>query len=63
MPYAEELEMEKYGGRLIEVNGTAVYDLQKKERRIIRRIPYSNPATRETMEELERRLLQYVHEK
>lgn len=37
MPYAEELEMEKYGGRLIEVNGTAVYDLQKKERRIIRR--------------------------
>ena len=32
-------------------------------RRIIRRIPYSNPATRETMEELERRLLQYVHEK
>lgn len=32
-------------------------------RRIIRRIPYSNPATREKMEELERRLLQYVHEK
>ena len=30
-------------------------------RRIIRRIPYSNPATRESMEELEKRLLAYVH--
>ena len=32
-------------------------------RRIIRRIPYSNPATREAMEELEKRLLKYVHER
>lgn len=31
-------------------------------RRIIRRIPYTNPETRETMEELERQLLKYVHE-
>ena len=32
-------------------------------RRIIRRIPYSNPATRESMEELEKRLLRYVHDR
>ncbi len=37
MPYAKELELEKYGGRFIEVNGMAVYDLEKRERRIIRR--------------------------
>lgn len=32
-------------------------------RRIIRRIPYTNPATRDTMEELEDRLVEYVHNK
>lgn len=37
MPYARQLELENYGGRLIEVNGTAVYDLQNGKRRIIRR--------------------------
>ena len=31
-------------------------------RRIIGRIPYSNPETRETMKELERRVLRYVRE-
>lgn len=38
MPYAKELAMDRYGGRLIEVNGMAVYDLEKEERRIIRRL-------------------------
>ena len=32
-------------------------------RRIIRRIPYTNPATRDTMGELEDRLVEYVHNK
>lgn len=32
MEYAQELEMPKYGGFLIEVNGTAVYDLNKQKR-------------------------------
>lgn len=32
-------------------------------RRIIRRIPYTNPATRDTMGELEDRLVEYVHSK
>lgn len=31
-PYALELEMDKYGGYLIEVNGMALYDLEKEER-------------------------------
>ena len=31
-------------------------------RRIIRRIPYTQPDTKKTMEELERRLVRYVHE-
>ena len=38
MPYAKELAMDRYGGRLIEVNGMAVYDLAKEERKIIRRL-------------------------
>ena len=32
MQYAQELEMPKYGGYLIEVNGTAVYDLANDKR-------------------------------
>lgn len=32
MPYAKELEMERYGGYLIEVNGMAMYDLEKGKR-------------------------------
>lgn len=32
MQYAQELEMPKYGGYLIEVNGTAVYDLSNDKR-------------------------------
>lgn len=32
-------------------------------RRIIRRIPYTNPATRDTMGELEDRVVEYVHNK
>lgn len=32
MQYANELEMPKYGGYLIEVNGTAVYDLKNQKR-------------------------------
>lgn len=31
-------------------------------RRIIRRIPYSNPETAKTMEELEKCMIQYIHE-
>ena len=27
LPYAQQLQMQKYGGYLIEVNGMAVYDL------------------------------------
>lgn len=30
LPYARELEMEKYGGLLIEVDGIAWYDLAKR---------------------------------
>lgn len=38
LPYARELEMEKYGGLLIEVDGIAWYDLEKKERHILKRM-------------------------
>ena len=31
-------------------------------RRIIHRIPYTEPNTKKTMEELEKRLVRYVHE-
>lgn len=34
MPYAQQLHMEKYGGRLIEVNGLAVNYLDSKERQV-----------------------------
>lgn len=36
--YAKELEMEKYGGKLIEVNGMAYYDLQTRQREVIKRL-------------------------
>lgn len=39
-----------------------IVEEQDYVRRIIRRVPYTNPETRETMEELERHLLKYVHE-
>ena len=35
MPYARELDMEAYGGFLVEVNGTAVYDLKQQKREIL----------------------------
>lgn len=37
-PYLDELEMEKYGGLLIEINGIGIYDVQKKERNILRQL-------------------------
>lgn len=44
LPYAYELEMEKYGGYLLEVDGIAYYDVQKNERHILRRMDYSDCA-------------------
>lgn len=38
MPYAKELEMEKYNGFLLEVDGVALYDLKKQERNVLRRM-------------------------
>lgn len=35
MKYAKELNMDKYGGYLIEANGAALYDFKKNERRIL----------------------------
>ncbi|MEG0166025.1 Cof-type HAD-IIB family hydrolase [Anaerorhabdus sp.] len=32
MEYAKELEMDRYAGYLIEINGTAIYDLQENKR-------------------------------
>lgn len=37
-PYALELQMQRYGGFLIEVNGMALYDLQKDERYVYKRM-------------------------
>lgn len=37
-PYLDHLELEKYGGLLIEINGIAIYDVQKKERHILRQL-------------------------
>lgn len=37
-PYLDQLELEKYGGLLIEINGIAIYDVQKKERHILRQL-------------------------
>ena len=38
LPYARELQMDKYGGWLVEINGTAVYDLQKEQRRVFHQL-------------------------
>lgn len=38
--YAKELEMEKYGGKLIEVNGMAYYDLKTQKREVIKRLQH-----------------------
>lgn len=38
MPYARELKMEQHGGLLLEVDGVAVYDLDKNDRNILRRM-------------------------
>lgn len=38
LPYAEELQMEQYGGFLIEVNGTAIYHLQDHKRDVLAQI-------------------------
>lgn len=38
MPYARELNMSSFEGRLIEVNGMSVYELKTGSRRIIRRL-------------------------
>lgn len=37
-PYLDQLELEKYSGLLIEINGIAIYDVQKKERHILRQL-------------------------
>lgn len=39
LSYAKELEMDKYGGYLIEVNGVAIYDLQADKRYVRARMP------------------------
>ena len=36
--YAKQLEMFRYGGKLIEVNGMAIYDLASNKREVIKRI-------------------------
>lgn len=38
MPYAEQLQMKKYSGALIEVNGMAIYHLKTNERIIFQRL-------------------------
>lgn len=38
MQYAKELQMDMYGGYLIEVNGIALYDLQKNERTVFHQL-------------------------
>lgn len=40
MQYAEELEMQNYGGYLLEVNGLAQYDLEKQERKVKTHLTY-----------------------
>ena len=39
MEYAKELQMDIYGGYLIEVNGMAIYDVKKQKRHIRKRMP------------------------
>lgn len=38
LPYAHELELEKYGGYLIEVDGISLYDVQAGQREVLRRM-------------------------
>lgn len=38
LPYARELELEKYGGYLIEVDGISLYDVQAGQREVLRRM-------------------------
>lgn len=38
MPYAKELEMDVYGGYLLEVDGIAYYDVKKNERHVLRQM-------------------------
>lgn len=40
--YADDLEMAKYGGYLIEVNGMALYDLKKQERHVYKRLNHQD---------------------
>lgn len=35
LPYAKELDMDQYGGYLVEVNGTAVYDVKTRKREVL----------------------------
>ena len=42
LPYAQQLQMQKYGGYLIEVNGMAVYDLAHAKRHVDGRMPKEN---------------------
>ena len=39
MEYAKELQMDIYGGYLIEVNGMAIYDVKEQKRHIRKRMP------------------------
>ena len=36
LSYAKELEMDVYGGYLLEVDGIAYYDVQKDERHVLK---------------------------
>ena len=38
LPYAKELEMDVYGGYLLEVDGIAYYDVQKDERHVLKQM-------------------------
>lgn len=42
LPYAHELKMEEYGGYLVEVNGTAIYNVQTGEREVLAQMPIEN---------------------
>lgn len=41
LPFAKELEMDKYGGFLIESNGSAIYDFEKNKYDVIRKMKYA----------------------
>ena len=38
LSYAKELEMDVYGGYLLEVDGIAYYDVQKDERHVLKQM-------------------------